>query len=691
MELDLSIFKKLPIVQQSEIAECGLACIAMISSYYGNLVDLNYLRTHYATSFNGVNVQQILNISEKLGLSSRAIRCELDQVHALDLPCIAHWDMNHFVVIKKIGIRKVTIHDPSLGIRTISRHEFSRHFTGIAVELAPASSFRKHDHRQKVKLSQLWSDMKGAKINLFYLITLSFIIQFCILSFPYYSQFVIDEVITSNDNDMLKTVAFGFGILLFFQTFVSIFRSVMLVRVSSLLNKQLAINIFSHLLQLPISFFETRHTGDLVSRFKSLSSIKEILSRQMVEVVVDGSMSIFTILLMFLYSPFLAFIEVGIMTIFVFSRILSISILNKRLNETIESEASEQTFFLEIIRNITAIKLLSSISKTKNKWQNLYVNVINSEIHRARVEIFMKSSKDLVLGLENIIVVYLGAGLIANSELTIGMFFAFINYKLIFSSSLVNTFDSFVEIKMMNVHLKRVSDITLQEQEAHRNGVLPYKTYKGSLILENVSFRYGKSEPYLLKGVSLTINSGESIAITGESGCGKSTLLKIMAGLLQPTEGKVLVDGRNINRIGLDNYRDNIAAVMQNDSLMSGTIMENITFFDSEPDFELVVSCAKVANIHVHISSLSMGYYSPVGDLGSNLSGGQSQRILLARALYRKPKILFLDEATSALDADCEKAVCAEISKLNMTRILIAHREESIKTAHRVHTLTVLP
>ncbi|GAB6260916.1 peptidase domain-containing ABC transporter [Photobacterium sp. R1] len=683
MGINLSIHRKLPIIQQSEVAECGLACIAMISSYYGNRMDLSYLRSHYATKFNGMNVQQLLDITEKIGFSSRAIRCETDQIEAVELPCIAHWNMNHFIVIKKIGVNKVKIHDPALGIKTISRDEFSRCFTGIVVELIPTINFKKNDYRDKIKLSQLWASIKGARTSFFYLISLSFIIQICILAFPYYSQFVIDEVITSNDKGMLKTVAFGFGILLLFQVSVSVFRSLLIVRVSSLLNLQLAINVFSHLLKLPINFFETRHTGDLVSRFNSLTSIKEILSQRIVEVIVDGCMALCTVVLMFLYSPFLVLLEVSVISIFVFSRLVTISYLKQRLNDIIESEASEQTFFIETIRNISAIKLLSSISKTKNKWQNLYTDVINSEIYRSRIEIFMKSSQDLILGFETILVMYIGAGLISDAEITLGMFFAFISYKLMFTNSMVKAFDSILEIRMMSVHLKRVSDITNQGHELYRHGVLPYEPCSGSLVLENVSFRYGKDEPYLFEGISLCVKSGESMVITGESGGGKSTLLKIMSGILQPTEGRILVDGRDINKIGLDNYQNDIAAVMQNDSLLSGTIIENITFFDSEPDYEHVINCAKVANIHDHISSLPMGYYSVVGDLGSNLSGGQSQRILLARALYRRPKILFLDEATSALDIDCEKSVCAELSKLDMTRIMIAHREESIKMSHK--------
>lgn len=338
------------------------------------------------------------------------------------------------------------------------------------------------------------------------------------------------------------------------------------------------------------------------------------------------------------------------------------------------------------------IKLFGNEAQRQGIWQNRYAEVINSEIRLGRLNISFESFNKLLFGLENVVVIYLAALLVMSNSLSVGMVLAFIAYKNQLTSRFANFIEQIIQFKMMRLHLDRIADIALTKQEANRDGDLTYRgssdnKVKGKLSLENISFSYSDDQAPILKDINLTLNSGESIAITGPSGAGKTTLMKIMLGLLQPTSGKVLLDGMDITQLGLKNYRKQIAAVMQDDTLLAGSIADNISFFDPQPNYLKIEQCARHAAIHSDITKMTMGYNSLVGDMGSNLSGGQLQRLLLARALYQSPCVLFLDEATSHLDQENEAKISEQIKHLEMTRIMIAHRQETINMADKVFEL----
>ncbi|GHB66490.1 hypothetical protein GCM10008107_14630 [Psychrosphaera saromensis] len=361
----------------------------------------------------------------------------------------------------------------------------------------------------------------------------------------------------------------------------------------------------------------------------------------------------------------------------------------------IQSSAKEQSSFLENIRGMQTIKLFGNESQRQGIWQNRYAEVINSEIRLGRLNISFESFNKLLFGLENVFVIYFAAQMVMVNSLTVGMVLAFIAYKGQLTQRFANLIEQIIQFKMMRLHLDRISDIALTNQEANRegkgdgNGSLQLSTgsSKGALTLENICFAYSDEDASILNNVNLSLNAGDSIAITGPSGAGKTTLMKIMLGLLQPTSGRVLLDGKDITHIGLKNYRKQIAAVMQDDTLLAGSIADNISFFDTQPDFAKIEQSAQLASIHDDIGKMTMGYNSLVGDMGSNLSGGQLQRVLLARALYQSPSILYMDEATSHLDTDNEAKISEQIQHLSMTRIMIAHRKETINMANKVYQL----
>ncbi|CAH1584186.1 Putative toxin transporter [Vibrio jasicida] len=686
--LSLSGRKQVPMIMQSEVAECGLASIAMISSYYGNKVNIASLRGHMIVGNQGMNLKQMMEASVKLGLTSRAIQCPMEDIKQLVLPCILHWELDHFVVLTGISKRGIHVNDPAVGKRILTLSEFSNSYTGIVLELSPSPSFKKKDQRVVIKISQMWEHITGLKRSLISLLLLSIVMQSAALLSPYYMQWVVDNVLMSNDKPLLIVLAIGFGGLSLIQIVVQAFRSWLIVRFSSAINIQMGANLFHHLIRLPMTYFEKRHIGDVVSRFSSINSIRELLTTGIVEAVIDGLMASVVLIMMYLYSPILTFIVFGAALLTFFIQLLFYFPNRRITEESIIADANENSSFLETFRGIQTIKLFSHETIRQNNWLNRYAEVINSDIRLGKLEIAEDSAINLIFSLEMTIVVYFGALVVMEGGLTVGMLLAFMAYKNQFTTSITKFIDKIFSFKLLALHLERLSDITLESRErSNETRVLP-QVHSSSLKVENVSFRYSDNTEWVVKDLSFEVKPGECVAITGPSGCGKTTLMKLLLGLQTPTKGKIYVDGVDIQKLSLNDYRKHLGSVMQNDKLLSGTLSENLTMFDPDYDYEKMLKCCEQANVLDDIQSLPMGFNSLVGDMGSNLSGGQLQRIFLARALYKSPKLLFLDESTSHLDDTNEDIINQNVSKLNMTRILIAHRKETINSADRIIDLS---
>lgn len=673
-------------IYQSESAECGLACIGIVAGLHGRKFDMQTLRSYYSVSLTGSNLQQLMALGEEFGLSARALKLEMEDIPKLALPCILHWNMKHFVVLKKVRKKSITILDPARGECKISMDEVSKSFTGIALELTPTSDFKKQDERVRLNLNSFWTNVSGLISSLTKLFILSLTLQILMLAAPYYTQTVVDEVLVSYDKPLLVVLALGFGLLVLIRVATNALRGWVVLHLGAVMSVQMGANLFRHLIHLPLNYFEKRHIGDVVSRFASLNQVRELFTNNLVESIIDGLMAIIVLIVMFLYSPVLAFVVIGMTVIYALSRILLYTPLKNRNEAAIMAEATEQSNFMETVRGMQSIKLFGHQIPRLNLWQNRYADTVNENYRLGQWQVSYQTINQLLFGMENVVVVYLAAMFVMGGDLTVGMLFAFLAYKGQFTERMVGLIDRLVEVKMVRLHLDRLADIALTEKEDEGVGA-EHREINGALKLNKVCFRYAENDPLLFHELDLTIYPGESIAIIGPSGNGKTTLLKIMLGLLAPSSGKVEVDDVDITHIGLRNYRQQVAAVMQNDQLMSGSIAENISFFDASLDMEKVIRCAKTAAIHKDISAMQMGYNALIGDMGSTLSGGQKQRLLLARALYRSPKILFMDEATSHLDVPLERLVNQAIKQLNMTRVLIAHRPETISNADKVYRL----
>jgi ATP-binding cassette subfamily B protein RaxB len=673
-------------IYQSEAAECGLACMAMVANHHGHKLDLITLRNQYSVSFKGANMQQLMRLAEQLDMVGRALKLDLDDLKNLKTPCVLHWDMNHFVVLTKVSGNSITILDPAMGERKVPMADVSKSFTGIALELTPTAEFKKKDERVKLGITAFWTRIEGLVPSLVKLFVLSLLLQFFLLASPYYTQLVVDEVLVSQDQPLLVVLALGFGLLVLIQILTQTFRSWVVLHLGAMMSVQMATNLMRHLVHLPLNYFDKRHMGDVVSRFGSLNAVRDLLTNKLVEGVIDGLMAIIVLVMMFLYDTTLALVVLGVVLVYGLIRIALYKPLHQLTEASIMAEAKEQSNFMETVRGMQSITLFGQQAQRLNLWQNRYTDAVNQNYKLGKWTISYQTINGLLFGIENVVVVYLAAMAVMSGGISVGMLFAFMAYKNQFTNRTSGLIDNLIEIKMTRLHLDRLADIALTDKEQEGLNT-PSRELTGQLTLHNIGFRYASNEPLLFNELNLTIPAGANIAIIGPSGTGKTTLMKVMLGLQTPESGKIEADGVDIQHIGLRNYRSQLGAVMQDDQLMSGTLAENISFFDPQMDMQVVAEAAQLAGIHQDISQLNMGYNSLVGDMGSALSGGQKQRLLLARALYRKPKILLLDEATSHLDVALEQYVNQAISHLPMTRIVIAHRQETILNADVIYQL----
>ena len=679
--------RRLPMMLQTEAAECGLACIAMVAANHGLRSDLPTLRQRFPMSLKGATMADLVRLAGHLQLNSRALRAEMSHLPDLVLPCILHWDLNHFVVLKEVSRGVAVIHDPARGVRRLSMAEVSKHFTGVVLELTPQAEFRPHTEQQTVSLRQLLGRVTGLRRSLLQIFTLALTLEAFLLLSPFFLQWVVDSVLVSLDRNLLVTLGVGFGLLVLIQVATGAIRSWAVLHLSTTLNLQWLANVFAHLMRLPVAWFEKRHTGDVMSRFGAVQKIQQTLTTSFIEAMLDGVLVVVTLVMMLIYSALLTGIVLAGVVVYAALRWAFFRPLRDATEESIIFEAKRASHFLESLRGVQSIKLFNRQEDRQARFMNLVVDAMNANIATRKLDLMFSVGHKLVFGLERIAIIWVGALLVMDHTFSIGMLFAFIAYKEQFAARISALIDKVVEVKMLKLQGERLADIVLTPPEPQAEFVPRANEMPVSLELRGVHFAYSESEPEVLRGLSLQIEPGESVAIVGPSGCGKTTLLKLMLGVHTPQSGDIRIGGVPLGRLGLRAWRDMIGTVMQDDQLFAGSITDNISFFDPQADPQWVAECARIAAVIDDIEAMPMGFHTLIGDMGGSISGGQRQRILLARALYKRPKILFLDEATSALDVDREREVNQAIRQLELTRIIVAHRPETIASASRVIVL----
>ena len=683
--LDLRWQRRVPVIHQTETAECGLACLAMICGHFGKNIDLIYLRRKFNLSARGATLAGINGIAEQLGMATRALSLELDELRVLKTPCILHWDFSHFVVLVSVKRNRYVLHDPARGIRYISREEMSRYFTGVALEVWPGSEFQSETLQTRISLRSLINSIYGIKRTLAKIFCLSVVIEAINLLMPVGTQLVMDHAIPAGDRGLLTLISAALMFFILLKAATSTLRAWSSLVMSTLINVQWQSGLFDHLLRLPLAFFERRKLGDIQSRFDSLDTLRATFTTSVIGFIMDSIMVVGVCVMMLLYGGYLTWIVLSFTTIYIFIRLVTYGNYRQISEECLVREARAASYFMETLYGIATVKIQGMVGIRGAHWLNMKIDAINSGIKLTRMDLLFGGINTFVTACDQIVILWLGAGLVIDNQMTIGMFVAFSSFRGQFSERVASLTSFLLQLRIMSLHNERIADIALHEKE-EKKPEIEIVADMGPISLETngLSYRYDSQSAPIFSALSLSVAPGESVAITGASGAGKTTLMKVLCGLFEPDSGRVLINGIDIRQIGINNYHRMIACVMQDDRLFSGSIRENICGFAEEMDEEWMVECARASHIHDVIMNMPMGYETLIGELGEGLSGGQKQRIFIARALYRKPGILFMDEATSALDSESEHFVNVAIKNMNITRVIIAHRETTLRTVDRV-------
>ncbi|WP_244591546.1 peptidase domain-containing ABC transporter, partial [Escherichia coli] len=676
---------RVPVIHQTETAECGLACLAMICGHFGKNIDLIYLRRKFNLSARGATLAGINGIAEQLGMATRALSLELDELRVLKTPCILHWDFSHFVVLVSVKRNRYVLHDPARGIRYISREEMSRYFTGVALEVWPGSEFQSETLQTRISLRSLINSIYGIKRTLAKIFCLSVVIEAINLLMPVGTQLVMDHAIPAGDRGLLTLISAALMFFILLKAATSTLRAWSSLVMSTLINVQWQSGLFDHLLRLPLAFFERRKLGDIQSRFDSLDTLRATFTTSVIGFIMDSIMVVGVCVMMLLYGGYLTWIVLCFTTIYIFIRLVTYGNYRQISEECLVREARAASYFMETLYGIATVKIQGMVGIRGAHWLNMKIDAINSGIKLTRMDLLFGGINTFVTACDQIVILWLGAGLVIDNQMTIGMFVAFSSFRGQFSERVASLTSFLLQLRIMSLHNERIADIALHEKE-EKKPEIEIVADMGPISLETngLSYRYDSQSAPIFSALSLSVAPGESVAITGASGAGKTTLMKVLCGLFEPDSGRVLINGIDIRQIGINNYHRMIACVMQDDRLFSGSIRENICGFAEEMDEEWMVECARASHIHDVIMNMPMGYETLIGELGEGLSGGQKQRIFIARALYRKPGILFMDEATSALDSESEHFVNVAIKNMNITRVIIAHRETTLRTVDRV-------
>lgn len=683
-QLDMRWRRRVPVIHQTETSECGLACLAMICGHFGKNIDLISLRRKFNLSARGANLAGINSIAEQLGMVTRVLSLELDELGALKTPCILHWDFSHFVVLVSVKRNRYVLHDPARGRRNVGLEEMTRYFTGVALEVWPGSEFSEETTQNRIQLRSLINSIYGIKSTLAKIFCLSVVIEAINLVMPVGTQLVMDHAIPAGDRGLLTLISAGLMFFILLRAATGMLRAWSSLVMGTLINVQWQSGLFNHLLRLPLAYFERRKLGDIQSRFGSLDTLRATFTTSVVGAIMDSIMVVGVFVMMLLYGGYLTWIVLGFTTVYVLIRLVTYGYYRQISEETLVRGARASSYFMETLYGIATVKIQGMAERRGTHWLNLKIDAINSGIKLTKMDLFFGGINTFVAACDQVAILWLGTSLVIDNQMTIGMFVAFGSFRGQFSDRVASLTNFLLQLRMMSLHNERIADIALHEKEEKKPELdIVADMTPVSLETTDLSYRYDSQSAPVFSGLYLSVTPGESVAITGTSGAGKTTLMKVLCGLFEPDSGKVLVNGTDIRQLGINNYHRMIACVMQDDRLFSGSIRENICGFSEEMDEAWMIECARASYIHDVIMKMPMGYETLIGELGEGLSGGQKQRIFIARALYRRPGILFMDEATSSLDTESERFVNVAIRNMNITRVIIAHRETTLRTVDR--------
>lgn len=693
--------KSFPNYKQLDQMDCGPTCLRIIAKHHGKSFTLQHLRSLCFIDRQGVSFQGISQAAETIGMRTKSYRLTFEDLLTIKMPCIAHWDQNHFVVVYKIKKNKVWVSDPALGLVTYTTEEFKKHWVstvkgefeqGIIMEIEPSATFYQNEESESKSgfkfLFNYLRQYKGLILQLVLGMLAGSLIQ---LIFPFLTQSIVDFGINNQDLNFIFLILIGQLVLFAGQTTVELIRSWILLHIGTRVNISLISDFLMKLLRLPMNFFDSKMIGDILQRINDHSRVEHFLTATSLSAL----FSVFNIIVfgfvLFLYNK-LIFLVFFISAIAYLLWIVLFLKRRAKIDHQQFKELSEnRSHLIQLISGVQDIKLNNSESQMRWDWEHIQARLFKVNIKALSLDQFQTIGASVINQSKNFLIIYLAAMSVIEGEMTLGMMLAvqFIVGQL---NTPIEQLISFVrDAQDAKISLERISEVHDNENEEDLNlakiDIIPEN---GSINLKNINFRYGgPKDPMTLENINLCIPHGKTTAIVGTSGSGKTTLLKLILKFYKPESGEISLDNSNIKNIRNSSWRKRVGVVMQDGFIFSDTIAKNIALGEDIIDTEKLLHAVEVSNIKEHIESLPLGYNTKIGNEGIGLSAGQKQRILIARAVYKNPDYLFLDEATNALDANNEKAITKNLNTFleNKTVVVVAHRLSTVKNADQIIVL----
>lgn len=683
---------RFPFLKQHDQSDCGAACLGMICKHYKMPIGLNRLRDMTNVSRYGTSMAALAEAAETLGFITRGVRTGYEALMRTELPAILHWEGNHFVVLYHIDKKHVKIADPGIGIRKLAREEFEKGWTNMALLLEYTDQVAENEPT-KTSFKRFFPLIKPYTGILIEVFLASVVLSLFGLASPIFMQTIVDQVLVHHDEGLLNLMLIGMVVVALFQMATSTLRTYLIGYVSARLNITMLSHFYRHLLSLPMRFFALRRTGDLTTRFKENATIQRLLTGTTVSAVLDFVMLFIYLGLMFYYNAELTLVMLIFVPLSVGLTLIYTPILKSFSQRAFLARSEQSSVLIDSLRGIDVVKAEAIERTTRWHWEDKFTNEVHIGFRRLKMQMLFGAGGNMINLLSNTVILWYGATLVIAGNLSVGQLMAFNALIGNVMGPILGLIGIWPQVQEARIALDRLNDVydTPMEKARQSGQGLILKHIEGHLVFDNVFFRYGvgSDEPYVLSNIDLNIESGQKIAIVGRSGAGKTTLVKLVSRLFDPSEGRVTLDGVDVRDFEPNWLRHQVGMVMQDPFLFSGTIAENIAMGQTDVDMDHLIDISKLACVHDFVRDLPLGYDTKVGEQGMGLSGGQNQRIAIARALFHNPKLLIFDEATNALDTESEQAIQANLDLFlkDRTALIIAHRLSTVKDADLIVVL----
>lgn len=679
--------RRVPLVRQLSALECGAACLAMILGYHGRPTRVDECREPLGVGRDGVTARAIASAARHFGLRVKAFSLDIGDFKHVQLPAIAHWNFNHFVVVERWSPQRVTIVDPAAGRRSLTPAEFDAAFTGVVLTFEPGVQFA----HQRAKGHSPWWIYFQAVLRvpgvLLQLLLASLLLQGLGLILPTFTVVFVDQVVPGQIREVMPILALGMVLLVLANVAMSYLRAALLINLQARLDSQLMLGFFEHLLALPFRFFEQRPSGDLLLRLSSNTTIRDMLTNQSLALVLDGGLVLVYLFILLTQAPTLALLALAIGLVHVAITVGTTRRLHELAQQDLAAQSDGQSYLVEALGGITTLKAAGAEDRAFDHWSNLFFKQLNVALQRNQFSSLLEAVLGGLRTLTPLLLLWVGVQQVLDGTLSLGLMLGLNTLAMLFLTPLATLVSNIQRFQLVGVHLERLADVLEAELEQDSAELITAPRLSGRIEVKNLSFRYATNAPLVLRNISFRLAPGQSVALVGRTGSGKSTLARLLLGLYQPSEGALLYDDIPLQQLNYRSLRSQFGVVLQDMRLFRGSIRENIAFNDPTMPFERVLIAAQLAAVHEDIVAMPMSYETIVAEDGGTLSGGQRQRIMLARALAHRPAVLLLDEATSHLDAVTEQKISAALERLQITRILVAHRLSTVRNADLILVL----